>query len=433
MPNLHGTDIVKSGDYRIKKMILRSGIGEKFVDIRALYKTFEVYEDMFSPYMTAKIYMTDSLNLPEILPIRGQEILELEIGTDFQDAKTIRKTFRVYKIDEQKIDNNGRGQEYTLHLMSEGGYFNYTERCGYSVRGRVSDMVVEVFKKHFPEYLWKDSLVVQQTSDEFVFVLPQNYSPFKAITWLASRAISGIESDYSPYFFYETFEGYRFQTLASIIEKGISAKDKYYFVKNNVNRNPETNEGSGIVTEGTAGLPGLYNKIQGLQELSRFDAVEKIGSGVIASRMTVYDPISKEKRDTFFKESAYFDKVKKLGTHPHLRYSDSKESNDFFKNSNCAYFYLPFVPRIEEYFLQRKYTINAMMTQKLAVEIYGDSSKRVGHVMQIFIPKISSDGHLMDEPEDKSLSGDYLITSICHHFGQKYVCKIELSRNCMGV
>ena len=63
--------------------------------------------------------------------------------------------------------------------MSEGGYFNYTERCGYSVRGRVSDMVVEVFKKHFPEYLWKDSLVVQQTSDEFVFVLPQNYSPFK--------------------------------------------------------------------------------------------------------------------------------------------------------------------------------------------------------------------------------------------------------------
>ena len=180
-------------------------------------------------------------------------------------------------------------------------------------------------------------------------------------------------------------------------------------------------------------MPGLYNKIQGLQELSRFDVIEKIASGVIASRMTVYDIVSKEKRDQTFYETNQFDKMKKLGTHPHLRYVDSKESNEFFKKSNCAYFYLPFVPRIEEYFLQRKYMINSMMTQKIAIEIYGDSSKRVGQMIEIFIPKISSDGHLLDEPQDKSLSGDYLITSICHHFGKRYMCKMELSRNCMGV
>jgi hypothetical protein len=77
--------------------------------------------------------------------------------------------------------------------------------------------------------------------------------------------------------------------------------------------------------------------------------------------------------------------------------------------------------------------VNTMLTQKLVVEIYGDSEKRVGQLMEVFVPKVAADGHLLDEPEDKNLSGDYIITSICHRFGKKYACRMELSRNCMGV
>jgi hypothetical protein len=447
VPNNYGNDITKAGDYRINKMILKSGINETSVDVRALYTTFEVFEDLFSPYMTAKINMIDSLNLPERLPIRGQETLELEFQTDFTGVTPVKKTFKVYKIDNQTIDENGRGQQYTLHLMSEGGYYNYTERCGYSVKGKISTMVGEVFKKHFPEYLWKDTLVIQPSSDNFSFVLPQNYSPFKSITWLSKRAISGVETDYSPYLFYETLEGYRFQTLNKIIEDGEKSKDKYYFINSNVNKNPETNEGSGIRVKGTAALPGIYNKIQSLQESSRFDMIENIGSGVIASRMSVHDIVNKEKREYTFKEADVFDTMKRLGKHPHYVKATQKETNEFFEKSNSAYFYYSFSPysvytlennivdnsRAEEYFLKRKYMMNALMTQRLSVEIYGDSTKRVGNLVEVFIPKISADGHLLDEPEDKVLSGEYLITSICHSFGKHYTCKLELSRNCLGV
>ena len=447
MPNFHGTDITKAGDYKIHKMILRSGISDDFVDIRALYTNFEVFEDLFSPYMTAKIYMVDSLNLSERLPIRGQETLELEFSTDFPGARSIKKTFKVYKIDNQIIDENGRGQQYTLHLMSEGGYFNYTERCGYSVKGKVSDMVFQVFKKHFPEYLWKEYLSVQKTSDNFSYVLPQNFTPFKAITWLSRKAISGIDSDYSPYFFYETSDGYRFESLNQIIENGEKTKDRYYFIKSNVNRNFERNESSGLEVKGTASLPGIYNKIQSLQESLRFDMVENIGSGVLASHMIVQDLVRKEKREYTFRESDVFKTMKKLGKKPHYIKAKQKETNEFFEKSSSSYFFLPFSPytvyneknnivdnsRIEEYFLKRKYMVNTMMTQKISAEIYGDSTKRVGQIMEIFIPKISADGHLLDEPNDKVLSGDYMITSICHRFGKHYVCKLELSRNCMGV
>lgn len=447
MPSGNGNDITKAGDYKIIKMILRSGVSDDFLDIRALYTNFEVFEDMFSPFMTAKIYMVDSLNIPEKLPIRGQETLELEFASDIPGVESVKKTFKVYKIDRQTIDSNGRGQNYVLHLMSEGGYYNYTERCGYSVKGKVSDMVSQVFKKHFPEYIWNKSLKVDQTSDNFSYILPQTYTPFKALTWLARRAISGVGADYSPFFFYETADGYKFQSLSTIMEEGKPSKDIYYFVKSDVNRNPETNEGTGIKVKGVSKFPALYNRIQSLQEENRFDMVENIGSGIIASRMTVYDLMRKEKRDQVFKEADIFKDLKKLGTKPHFVVSKKKETNEFFEKSNSAYFYMSYTPysvytkknsitdnmRIEEYFLRRKYLVNTMQTQKLTVEIYGDSTKRVGQLMDIFVPKIAADGHIQNEKDDKNLSGEYMITSICHQFGIKYVCKLELSRNCMGV
>ena len=443
MPNATGSDITKAGDYVIDKLILHSEVTETSVNIRALFSRMEIYEDMFSPYMTAKIYMNDGLNIAENLPIRGQETLELSFRTDFEGMEPIQKTFKIYKIDQQIIDENGRGQQYVLHLISEGGYFNYSEYCGYSVKGTVSSMVGEVFKKHFPEYLWKDTLYIQPTADNFVYVLPRSYTPFKAITWLARRAVCGIGDDYSPFFFYETVEGYRFRSLSSLMDDGQATKNTYYYKNNNVNKNPETNEGSGIKTK--ANLPSMYNRIQSLEEKERFDMVENIGSGVVSSILTVHDLLHKEKRDTIFREVDVFENSKKMGTAPH--YIRVKGSNEFFDKSSCTYSYLPSTPytvhtndnniidntRIEEYFLKRKYMINTMMTQKVLVGIYGDSSKRVGQLMEISVPKIAADGHLSEEKDDKNLSGDYMITSIRHEIGDKYMCMVELSRNAKGL
>jgi hypothetical protein len=167
-------------------------------------------------------------------------------------------------------------------------------------------------------------------------------------------------------------DGYRFQSLSKIIEDGQQLKDIYYFVKSNVNRNPETNEGSGIKVKGVSKFPALYNRIQSLQEESRFDMVENIGSGIIASKMTVHDMVRKEKRDYTFKERDVFDGMKKMGKNPHYISSQDQESNELFQKSTSAYFYLPYTPltvyskknnivdnvRFEEYFLKRKYMVH---------------------------------------------------------------------------
>lgn len=433
MPNSSGGDILKAGDYRINKMVLFSDVTKKSVDIRTLYTSFEIYEDLFSPNMSGKIFMVDSLNLPEVFPIRGQETLELDFQSDIPEVKPVKKVFRVYKIDNQTIDENGRGQKYVLHLVSEGGYYNYTERCGYSVKGNTSQMVATIFKKHFPDYIWKDALAIENTSDNNIYTLPAHYSPFKAITWLSRRAIVNSEKEYSPVFFYETADGYHFKSLSTIIKSGEKVKDTYYFVKSNVNKNPETNEGSGIKVNPSSKFPAIYNRIQSLQEDQRFNMLDNIMYGVLGSKMSVYDMLYKEKNDYYFRETDVFDDMVKLGTVPHLIYGKQQQTNEMFARSEGAYHHMIQIPRIEEYFQKRKYMLNSLMNQKIVIEVYGDSTKRVGQLMKIFTPKIAADGHLQEEKQDKNISGDYIITSICHIVGKKYSCKIELSKNCMGV
>jgi hypothetical protein len=57
----------------------------------------------------------------------------------------------------------------------------------------------------------------------------------------------------------------------------------------------------------------------------------------------------------------------------------------------------------------------------------------VGDVVHIKVPKPQSDVAVLTDMDDKNLSGEYLVTSVKHTLGTAYSCKLELSRNCMGV
>ena len=57
----------------------------------------------------------------------------------------------------------------------------------------------------------------------------------------------------------------------------------------------------------------------------------------------------------------------------------------------------------------------------------------MGQVINLYTPKFSADHAVKSDKADKNFSGNYLITSVRHTFGTAYSCKLELSRNAMGV
>lgn len=65
MPNSTGSDIMKVGDYKLRKLTIQSLITNARVDLSRVFTSIEIYEDMFAPYLSAKLYIEDSLNSSE--------------------------------------------------------------------------------------------------------------------------------------------------------------------------------------------------------------------------------------------------------------------------------------------------------------------------------------------------------------------------------
>ena len=161
--------------------------------------------------------------------------------------------------------------------------------------------------------------------------------------------------------------------------------------------------------------------------------------------MLVHDLVRKEQRTSDFYESDVFSDMKKLGSEPHYRLADAESNRLLSKGAVVSY--LPVTPytaydgsnsvidnsQVESLYLKRKYHMNTFLTQKIVIQIFGDSRRRVGDIIEISVPKIQSDAKVQNEKNDKNISGQYMITSIKHSLAKSYSCKLELSRNCMGV
>jgi len=437
----HGGEALAAGNYKLEKFVLHSLVSGSELNLTGLFRYIEIYEDIFSPYVTAKVFVEDGHNFPERFPITGQEKITLSFKTDIDSFQPVELVFRVYRLDTVEIDPNGKSQRYVLHLMSEGGYFNFSEYCGYALSGSVADMVRTVFKKHFPESLWTDRLFVETTRDNYSFVLSGFYTPFKAVSWLATKAFAATGKEYSPFLFYETLDGHRFQSISNIIETGSSNITTYLYTAPNIGIVSCEKQNLGFESV----LPTRYHKIQKLEELNRFDAAENIMSGTVSSRLIVHDLLRKQARESEFFESDVFDSMKKLGTNNHFKPQDPDARRLLSKGT--SYFYLPSTGYtvhsksnpIEDNFkpealhLKRNYHINTFLTQKLVIQVFGDSRRRVGDIVKIRVPKPQSDVTSLDDQDDKNMSGEYMITTVKHTLSTSYSCKYELSRNCMGV
>jgi hypothetical protein len=155
--------------------------------------------------------------------------------------------------------------------------------------------------------------------------------------------------------------------------------------------------------------------------------------------------VRKEHRETEFFEQDVFESIRKLGNSPHFRDSDPEKNRVMSKGN--SYFYLPSTPytvhdqangivdntQVESLFQKRKYHLNTFLTQKLVIQVFGDSRRRIGDIVDLRVFKPQSDVTTLDDKTDKNLSGQYMITSIKHSLAGSYSAKYELSRNGMGV
>ena len=125
------------GDFELLKLTLTSPNAKaKFIDIRPAWSDLNIFEDIFASCLTGNIQITDGVGLMEIVPIIGEETINIHVRTKgitrerenssittgpflgSESEGIINLKFRVYKISDLVKLNEGL-ITYTLHFISE--------------------------------------------------------------------------------------------------------------------------------------------------------------------------------------------------------------------------------------------------------------------------------------------------------------------------
>ena len=116
------------GDYLVDKLVIKSPNIDSPIDLTPVYDTISVYEDLSSNYLLCDISIIESFGLRELIPIIGEEFIELIASTRGVSAGEgsdtgnlldgiISKVFRVTSISPM-VSTNDRVKNYVLHCTS---------------------------------------------------------------------------------------------------------------------------------------------------------------------------------------------------------------------------------------------------------------------------------------------------------------------------
>jgi hypothetical protein len=429
-----------SADVRIDFMELISA-AEEVHSLERLFVTFNMYENLFRNQVTADIMINDSINLPYKFPILGEEYLNFEISCKSVEGNLPSLSpgpMYVTSITDRH-QTKDRQQLYILHLTSEQDMINSNTSVSQSFRGK---KISEIVQTILEDYAFTDNdFVIEETNGVENIVIP-NWKPFKAINWLAKRAIN--TNDVPNYLFYESNGSTFFKSIDKLMYQEV--KQKFVF-------GPVVDK-KDVLYELTAGR----THISDLQIIRQFDTIRNTLNGYYASKLITHDIVTKKiEQRTWGLNQSYDERV--AHTDEWMPISASEPNYDSYMNDRHSfapqelgknagsdvqsYFdsRVMFYPKhnnmyaengpdakpdsydnkVEDWKLQRNALILGLDQVKISIVFPGLSYLRVGAMIDIVVPsteKVREEKPgMVKNPEDlvdKFLSGNYLITALKH-------------------
>ncbi len=501
------------GDYLIEKLVLLSPNVDAPIDLTPTFDTLQIFEDISTPYLLMDLSIVESYGLRELIPLIGEEFIELEAATAGVTARSgspsqnkfdgvISKVFRVTSLSPI-VSTSERVKNYVIHCVSVEAIINEKTRISRGYRKKSIDHVIkDIYKKNivkpleneYNSYVGKDKvkpLVIEPTEGVHDITFPFK-KPFDIFDDLAEKAltINVPESenvaqargdvDVPPekqaggalYMFYETLSNFRFESLESVFKRD---------PKRHIYAKPSPSLTRDDITNGFN--VALEYKIDGL-----FDIIDNLRAGMYASKLithdmtrmryditgysyilrndtplAVADPATGIETETQSGSSEPEASKKKLAD---LTLSLARsgaggklctDKNDLLHDSddgerckikfmatdlNHAYFFEanrkaaggPKEKGIKESNLERRVQLRDSQLQqldniKLTLRMYGDSSLRVGEIINFYAPSQTlQEGS--EETADVFLSGKYIITRIKHSINaEKYLMNIQCRKD----
>ena len=497
------------GDYLVDKLVIKSPNIDSPIDLTPVYDTISIYEDLSSNYLLCDISIIESFGLRELIPIIGEEFIEIIASTRGVTAGEgsdtgnlldgiISKVFRVTSISPM-VSTNDRVKNYVLHCTSVEAIINEKTRISRGYPNFSYDQIIEdIYDKDIMEPLRTDyAAFVPETQYKKIIIEPTEgihnlglpfKKPFQHIDDLAEKALSlnEPEADQVPagqvvppaeqaggalYMFYETLSFFRFESLETIFKR---EPKRHIFATPGPALDAEDNEAG-------------FNSVLDFEVDGLFDIVDNLREGMYASKLITHDMTRMrytitgysyvKRKDIVAQEdpatgatvevdgvpSEPESSVQKLedltlslsesgtagklvtdkndlfndkdnGERSKIKFMSTKFNHSYFFNANRKAAGGGAEPNIKENQLERRTQIRDSQLQqlnniKITLKMYGDSSLRVGEVINFYVPSQSIQEGQENVP-DVFLSGKYLITKIKHEFtAEKYLMHVQIRKD----
>ncbi len=429
------TSIRKEGDFYLDKATLIAFDGTEY-GISLVRLRISIHEDLFNHTLAGIATFTDSSDLPQFLPLIGEEIFKLRFTRPDESGRGLlddyyEMEYRVFKMDGRKPQEDQiNAQNYTLYFTSPVTIANAKKKVWQAWRDiPYSDMVASIYE----EYLGAPKPInIEATLYEQRYCGP-GYTPFQTIQMLAARSISE-EGNGSSYVFFEDMDKFNYITIGKLLLQ--EPVQQYITQLSNV-----LEHGKKKVRDRT--ISDDVRNVENYKFHGSFDILKNMDQGMYSQRLIAVDIL---RQFHTVNDWSYKDEFDAL---PHLRDHDvCTDALDALgspptvmrlslttKDHDIVPWIVAREPgikpnHIEEYLLKRASQMQQAAGNRIQIHVTGDPRRRVGQVVEYLVPNhygAINEEHRPDPPFDRYLGGKFLIGAIKHDITvDRYYNEMEL-------
>lgn len=409
-----------AGDVSIEKCdIFTSGGMRK--DIAAQVLAVTIYEDIFSPFISGSLTLKESYDLVNLFPFVGEEMIEIQIVTPtLSEEQNITGVFYIYKMTDRVLLGD-RQIGYVLHFISNEAVIDLNKKISKVYSGKPEDIVKSLVNETFNGLQSTKPVFVEKTNKDIKFI-SNFWSPVKCINYITSRAVNS--NDAANYVFFENRYGFYFVSLDSLYVNSLYQS----FTKDAYTRDSRPDGGDARnITED-------FRRIEDLIIPIGFDYMDKIKSGVYASKLISYDLNKKIYNVKNYNIREKYDTINHLNPNPIFGNNVIFRSNSLIinyprDNANFSgYGDATNFKHVQE----RISLIKLAESGKIEITVPGRSDYTAGQKVSITLNKIEPVNKTDNDQDlvDKMFSGFYIIAAINHYVTRnRHECHMELIKD----
>jgi len=410
----------------IKKFVIFPTNGKDEVDISTLVQNLTYYENILSNSLTLSVIIADSgglefqrdkmIGILDGLPIRGGERVVIEFSDKQEPQNTLSFGTQSFYVNRIVGASPGTQKDvFILELCTREFLANEQTRVVKRYDGKISDNVTQILQD-------KNGLNTTKNIDADPTVIPYNFigndrKPFYVCTWLGTRGVpeqSGKINSAAGYFFFETYDGFKFKSIDVLLNQKPKDDKKYIYTNApNINQSKE-----------------YTSKILSVTIERDIDLQKNVSVGTYANRSLFFDLYSMDyevrnynlkfnqidgitpaEENVLFVPDEFTQAPSRLmnlildyGTMPSGN-TPNEQLKTWKNDPKYANYDAP------KLMVQSIMRYNQLYTIKTNIIIPGDFSLRAGDIIECYFPDLEKS--VKKEPNEKT-QGKYLIASLCH-------------------